>query len=113
MVDYSKHFSLTQNFKIILINNKGGGIFRILPGQKDTPKHDRYFETVHQRNAKHIAKAFGFGYHKASSLWGLKRKYARFIKNDGLPQILEIQTPRKVNDKVLLEYFRSMAENFH
>ena len=105
--------TIPKDFKIILINNKGGGIFRILPGQKDTPKHDRYFETVHQRNAKHIAKAFGFGYHKASSLWGLKRKYARFIKNDGLPQILEIQTPRKVNDKVLLEYFRSMAENFH
>jgi 2-succinyl-5-enolpyruvyl-6-hydroxy-3-cyclohexene-1-carboxylate synthase len=25
-----------QNFKIILINNGGGGIFRILPGHKET-----------------------------------------------------------------------------
>jgi 2-succinyl-5-enolpyruvyl-6-hydroxy-3-cyclohexene-1-carboxylate synthase len=26
-----------KNFKIILINNGGGGIFRILPGHKETP----------------------------------------------------------------------------
>jgi 2-succinyl-5-enolpyruvyl-6-hydroxy-3-cyclohexene-1-carboxylate synthase len=28
---------IPKNFKIILINNGGGGIFRILPGHKETP----------------------------------------------------------------------------
>jgi 2-succinyl-5-enolpyruvyl-6-hydroxy-3-cyclohexene-1-carboxylate synthase len=36
----------SKNFKIILINN-GGGIFRILPGHKETPVFNTFFETSH------------------------------------------------------------------
>ena len=103
--------SIPNNFKIILINNNGGGIFRILPGQKDTPSYDRYFETIHNRNAKHLSKAFGFKYQKVISKWQLKRKLSHLFKSSDCPMILEIQTPRKVNDKVLLDYFKAMASN--
>jgi len=99
---------IPPSFRIVLINNQGGGIFRILPGQKDTPNYDHYFETVHQRDAKHVAKAFGFRYTKATSKWGLKQKFSSFLKMDSAPKILEIQTPRKVNDRVLLDYFKAM-----
>jgi 2-succinyl-5-enolpyruvyl-6-hydroxy-3-cyclohexene-1-carboxylate synthase len=34
-----------QNFKIILINNGGGGIFRILPGHEETSVFNTFFET--------------------------------------------------------------------
>lgn len=101
--------SIPKNFKIILINNQGGGIFRILPGNKDTPSYDRFFETVHQRNAKPIAKAFNLGYHQVSKGWSLKRKFSKFIRTNDKPQLLEINTPRKVNDTVLLNYFKWMA----
>src|SRR5680860_1888307 len=36
------------DFRIILINNNGGGIFRILPGKEDTENFQRFFETAHQ-----------------------------------------------------------------
>ena len=101
--------AIPNNFKIILINNQGGGIFRILPGTKDTPNYDRYFETIHTRDAKYIAKAFNLGYQKLNSHRGLKRKFSRFLKANHKPQILEIQTPRKQNDSVLLDYFKWMA----
>ena len=101
--------AIPNNFKIILINNQGGGIFRILPGTKDTPDYDRYFETIHTRDAKYIAKAFNLGYQKLNSQRGLKRKFSRFLKANHKPQILEIQTPRKQNDSVLLDYFKWMA----
>jgi 2-succinyl-5-enolpyruvyl-6-hydroxy-3-cyclohexene-1-carboxylate synthase len=101
--------TIPENFKIILINNNGGGIFRILPGQKDTPKYDRYFETIHNRDAKYIAKAFGFGYSQSNSFWSLKRKFSRFLKSNKQPQIFEIQTPRKINDGILLNYFKAMG----
>lgn len=101
--------AIPNNFKIILINNQGGGIFRILPGTKDTPDYDRYFETIHTRDAKYIAKAFNLGYQKLNSHRGLKRKFSRFLKANHKPQILEIQTPRKQNDSVLLDYFKWMA----
>ncbi|MEO2099730.1 MAG: thiamine pyrophosphate-binding protein [Flavobacteriaceae bacterium] len=100
---------LSKDFKIIMINNGGGGIFRILPGEKDSPKYDTYFETVHQKDARHIAKNFGLKYHRVKSLRSLKRKLPRFFRSSGKPALLEIQTPRKLNDEVLLNYFKTMA----
>ena len=102
--------AIPKNFKIILINNQGGGIFRILPGKKDTPEYDRYFETVHQRDAKYVAKTFGIEYSRVRSSWKLKQKFSRFLKRNNKPQLLEIQTPRRQNDTVLLDYFKWMAE---
>ena len=102
---------IPASFRILLVNNNGGGIFRILPGEKDTEKYDRYFETIHQRNAKYLAKAFNFKYRKLRSSWGLKSALNSFFKPSKQPKILEIQTPRQLNDTVLLDYFKAMAKN--
>ncbi len=98
-----------SNFKIILINNNGGGIFRILPGEKDTSTFDTYFETLHERKAKYIAKAFDFEYQHVHSKWRLKQKLTRFFADGKRPKIIEIETPRQLNDQVLLNYFKSMT----
>ena len=82
---------------------------RILPGEKDTPKYETYFETIHQRNAKSIAKAFGFEYKSTRSMFGLNLKLNSFFKASSRPKILEIYTPRKLNDQILLDYFKSMV----
>ena len=96
---------IPKNFKIILLNNKGGGIFRILPGQKNTANFDTYFETTHQLTAEHICKTFGIGYRKADSEEGFQRELTSFYKSNAEPQLLEIFTPRTLNDSVLLDYF--------
>jgi 2-succinyl-5-enolpyruvyl-6-hydroxy-3-cyclohexene-1-carboxylate synthase len=44
-----------KNFKIILINNGGGGIFRILPGHEESPVLI-FFETSHCLTAEHLLK---------------------------------------------------------
>lgn len=100
---------IPSNFKIILINNNGGGIFRILPGEKDTPIFDTYFETLHHRNAKYIAKTFDIDYQIIRSKWRLKEKLTRFFANDKRPKLIEIETPRQLNDQVLFNYFKSMT----
>ena len=103
------HNYIPNHVRIIVINNQGGGIFRILPGEKDSPKYDTYFETIHGRNARNMAKAFGFAYKRVSSNWRLKRALRRFFNPSNQPKILEICTPRKINDTVLLDYFKAMA----
>ena len=60
---------LKPSTRIIVINNQGGGIFRILPGEKDTPAYDTYFETVQQRSAKQLCRDHGLA--KTSSRFGL------------------------------------------
>ncbi len=93
---------------MIIINNQGGGIFRILPGQKDTPVYDQYYETVHQRNAKSLCKSFNLDYTSVKSERRLNRKMKSFFKASTKPRVMEIFTPRKSNDKILLDYFKSM-----
>lgn len=103
------HNYIPKHTRIILINNQGGGIFRILPGEKDSPKYDTYFETIHKRNARHVAKSFGLKYKRVRTLWGMKRALRHFFDGSSQPKILEICTPRKTNDSVLLNYFKTMA----
>lgn len=97
---------IPKNFRIILINNQGGGIFRILPGHKNTDNFDTYFETKHKLNAKPLCELHGFEYHRATDEVGLKKALNTFYKSAKKPKLLEIFTPRTQNDEILLDYFK-------
>lgn len=96
---------IPKNFRVIIINNQGGGIFRILPGHKNTDNFDTYFETKHNLTGEHLAKMYGFDYDKASNEEELKISLAEFYNKSEAPKILEIFTPRTKNDEILLNYF--------
>ncbi|SRX75954.1 2-succinyl-5-enolpyruvyl-6-hydroxy-3-cyclohexene-1-carboxylic-acid synthase [Aequorivita antarctica] len=97
---------IPKNFKIVVVNNGGGGIFRILPGEKDTELFDTFFETKHNLSAKQLSEMYGFKYQTIFKKEELLEKVNDFFsKNDG-PALLEIFTPSTVNDKVLLDYFK-------
>lgn len=100
---------IPKNFKIILVNNSGGGIFRILPGHQETPTFNTFFETSHQLNASQLAKMFNFQYFEANSLEGLKENWKAFITNEKQPSILEIFTPEKENNAILLDFFKKIT----
>lgn len=102
---------IPDSFRIVVMNNQGGGIFRILPGAKNTENFDTYFETVQQQSAKHLAKMFNFEYLLAETEIQLKNKLSKFFHNSGKPKILEIVTPRLLNDGILLNYFSSLTES--
>ena len=97
---------IPTNFRIIVINNGGGGIFRILPGRKNTENFDTYFETKHNLTAEQLCKMYGFEYVTASSLDSLTEEMSSFYINSESPKLLEIFTPSTVNDEVLLNYFK-------
>ncbi|MGB6153847.1 MAG: 2-succinyl-5-enolpyruvyl-6-hydroxy-3-cyclohexene-1-carboxylic-acid synthase [Pricia sp.] len=96
---------IRPDFRIILINNSGGGIFRILPGKEDTENFQRYFETAHQLNAEHLSKQFGFDYIAVDDKAHLEFALSDFYATTKRPKILEVHTPRIINDKILLGYF--------
>lgn len=97
-----------KNFKIILINNGGGGIFRILPGHKEEKTFNQFFETSHNLTAINLAEMFGFNYQKVSDELGLQEKLGSFFVQNDKPSLLEIITPEKLNNKILLEYFKNL-----
>lgn len=97
---------IKNDFRIIVVNNRGGGIFRILPGNKDSKNFDTYFETIHNLDASHLCKMYGFEYLSVSSDADLKEKLNHFYKPSRAPLLLEIFTPRELNDIVLIDYFK-------
>lgn len=96
---------IPKNFRIIVINNRGGGIFRILPGHKNTENFDTYFETNHKFTAEHLCKMFGFKYNSVIDDASLKSALKSFYSSTNQPKLLEIFTPKHLNDEVLLNYF--------
>jgi len=101
---------IPKNFKIILLNNSGGGIFRILPGHQETETFNTYFETSHQLNALHLAKMYGFDYYTATDEDSLKTSYKSFLNQNNKPCILEIFTPEKSNNRILLDFFGALKK---
>ncbi len=100
---------IPKNFKIILINNGGGGIFRILPGHNETPVFTTFFETSHCLTAEHLAKMFGFKYLIASTEKTLEISLNALFFDEDKPALLEVFTPTLENDKILLQYFKELV----
>lgn len=100
---------IPKNFKIILINNGGGGIFRILPGHEETPVFNTFFETSHCLTAEHLAKMYGFEYSIASDETSLEASLTALFAQNEKPSILEIFTPTLENDSILLQYFKELV----
>lgn len=99
---------IPNTFRIILINNEGGGIFRILPGHKNTDNFNTYFETRHHLNAKHLCQMFNFEYFIAADNETLKNVLSSFFKPSQTPKLLEVFTPQDINDEILLDYFNAV-----
>ena len=99
---------IPKNFKIILINNNGGGIFRILPGHQETETFNVFFETSHHLTAEHLAKMYQLNYVSVQDENELQSVWNTFISEENAPTILEIFTPEKLNNSVLLDYFKHL-----
>lgn len=100
---------IPANFKIILINNGGGGIFRILPGHEDTPVFTTFFETAHCLTAESLATMYRLKYLTASTEASLEVALKELFTFDEQPQLLEIFTPTLENDGWLKRYFEALV----
>lgn len=94
--------------RIIVFNNGGGDIFKIIPGPNSTNALDKFILTKHHKNAELIAKHFGFSYTKVSDEDTLSRVLDNFFKQDVKAKILEVDTAAVENSEVLKNYFEAL-----
>ncbi|MDO6812010.1 2-succinyl-5-enolpyruvyl-6-hydroxy-3-cyclohexene-1-carboxylic-acid synthase [Tenacibaculum soleae] len=99
--------NIPNNFRIIILNNAGGGIFRFIPGPLKTNAAD-YFETPHNLTAEHLAKMYNFKYVTVSNIEELDIELNDFYSVSNQPKIMEIFTPKEINDVVLKNYFKNL-----
>jgi 2-succinyl-5-enolpyruvyl-6-hydroxy-3-cyclohexene-1-carboxylate synthase len=98
---------IPKDVRIIIINNSGGGIFKIIPGPKKSSALE-YFETPHCLTAEHLSLMFGLEYSTAHNLKTLQQKVVNFYDTSDKPKILEIFTPSDQNDLVLKAYINNL-----
>jgi 2-succinyl-5-enolpyruvyl-6-hydroxy-3-cyclohexene-1-carboxylate synthase len=53
------HHPWPKNLKVLVVDNGGGGIFKIIDGAKNEPSVPRFFETPHQRNIVQWIEGWG------------------------------------------------------
>lgn len=101
---------LYENLRVILINNGGGGIFKIIDGPASTKQLDKFFVTKQETKAGKLCEAFDIEYFSADSINQIEGQMAQFYDSSTSkrPKLIEIFTPSGVNDKVLKDFFQSM-----
>lgn len=100
------HQYLSPKLRIIIINNRGGGIFRIIKGPSQTNQLEKFFESRHHVEANKIAETYDLDYASASNEEELNNVLNHFFEEKNKASILEIFTPTQENDKVLKKYFQ-------
>ena len=100
---------IRKDFRIILINNNGGGIFKVIPGPKESNVLE-YFETPHGLTAEHLCKMYGLEYQSVASINQLNVSLPDFYTETDKPKLIEIFTPSDENDGVLKKYFKALKE---
>lgn len=97
---------VSPRFKMIVICNGGGGIFRFIGSTSPLPELEKYFAVGTRLPLRQLADGYGFSYHEARSLDGLERSLDEFIAVDDRPSILAVFTPAAESAEVLKRYFQ-------
>ena len=99
-----------RNFKMIVIQNYGGGIFKIIPGPADSKQRERYFEAKQAKSPASIAQAFGLQTKTLSSLEELTEYLPLFFDPSCETQVLEVQTD-DINNAIDLDRYFEFLRN--
>lgn len=104
---WNKH--LQQNFKIIVINNQGGNIFRLIPGPQKTGLLEDYFEAHVPASIEKIAKAHHIKYLKANNKYELIKNLKQLYAS-ACTTVLEVHTDAKTSADVWADYFNNLKD---
>jgi 2-succinyl-5-enolpyruvyl-6-hydroxy-3-cyclohexene-1-carboxylate synthase len=97
------HNYLPKNLRIILLNNHGGGIFKMIDAGT-LPEVDEYFVTEQKLNAKNTAKDFGLDYYFCNNYNDFEKIIETFFDKSSKTKLLEIETDLQVNYEVWQEF---------
>ena len=92
------------NLRIVLLNNDGGHIFRIIDGPSRQPELETYFETPHGYTAKNTAEDAGIAYQVCDSPDTLRSLLPDFFQPGTTAKLVEITTDKFVNQEQFSAY---------
>jgi 2-succinyl-5-enolpyruvyl-6-hydroxy-3-cyclohexene-1-carboxylate synthase len=102
----------TPNLRVVLFNNHGGGIFRLIDGPRQQPELDEFFETHQALTAENLCRDFHLRYLPVSSLTELEAALPVFFAAESGAAVLEIFTDSKANAAFFEDYRKAVKQAF-
>ncbi len=102
---------LPKNLIVILLNNHGGGIFKMLPDAAKQPESDEFFVIKQPLNAKKLSEEFGLEYVFCENKTGLQNALKNLeldVEKRNRITILEVKTSIEINTKVFQDYKKAV-----
>lgn len=94
---------IPTDFKIAVINNKGGGIFRFIPSTRNYTDREELFCAAPALPLEKLAVSYGWRYFKAESIDEMNRNYKEFLECRQ-NAILEITSDEIISAHILTDY---------
>lgn len=96
---------LGGNFRVLLLNNGGGGIFQSLPGLKESAAHRSFISGQHHTSVWGICQQNNVAYLSAHDEKELENNMNRFVNdNFDRPVVFEVFTSQEQDEQAMNEY---------
>ncbi|MBO3700494.1 2-succinyl-5-enolpyruvyl-6-hydroxy-3-cyclohexene-1-carboxylic-acid synthase [Roseivirga sp. E12] len=89
-----------SKLRVVILNNHGGGIFRMIKGPQDQPDYDKLFETDQPLTAENTARDYNFEYLSCTDLGGLTNALKGFYQPSEGPKVIEVFSDSKQNTEI-------------
>lgn len=101
--------NLRGNFRILLLNNGGGGIFQHLKGLDKSAARDQFVSAAHHTTAEGICQQNDIVYLRAENMEEVQKGLDTLLYiNSERPVLLEVFTHAEQDERVYQDYLRSL-----
>lgn len=90
--------NIPPRFKMVVLDNNGGDIFRAVATTKDLPEREMYFTTPPRLPLKQLAEAYGFLYYETSAM---QPDISDFVACTNRPAILKVKLEQE-SSKIII-----------
>lgn len=97
---------LSPRFKMVVINNSGGGIFRFISSTRDVAEREKRFSWSPAVPWRNIAEGVGCAYYEVGDELSLKELWPRFAAESLRPALMVVNTPAEESAEILKQYFK-------
>lgn len=97
---------ISTDFRIMVINNGGGEIFRFIRTTSALAQREHYFSVNPLLPLRELAEAYDFDYYRVDSEQSLKSQLNSFFAPSLSPAIMEIIVDADISAGILTEYFK-------
>ncbi|NME70985.1 2-succinyl-5-enolpyruvyl-6-hydroxy-3-cyclohexene-1-carboxylic-acid synthase [Flammeovirga aprica] len=97
---------LPSNLKVVLLNNHGGVIFRMIDGPARQPELGEYFETEQRTSAKYLAEEYKLKHWEINSREEFYYTFDEFIQPNSQACIYEVKSKKEISKNTFKAFKR-------